>query len=113
MSVSLSHHQKNELEMVLEVCERLLADKTGGVIFNKGTELESRLSYQQALAGVRSLRNYFGVNGALSFSICKSCKRWNNVGHGNKVFGDCKKHGLKHQYETCDEHTKNKEAWGL
>lgn len=113
MKPSIDCYKKNELEMVLDICEKLLKDKPGGVIFNKGTEVESKLSYKQALAGVRSLRDYFGVHGSLSFSICKSCKSWNNLGHGNKVFGSCRKGDMKHQYETCSEHTKNKETWGL
>lgn len=113
MKLSPSCYQKNELEMVLDICERLLEGKTGGVIFNRGTEFESRLSYKQALDGVKSLRHYFGLHGSFSFSICKSCSKWNNKPHGNKVFGTCPKGDMKHQYETCSEHTKNKEAWGL
>ena len=109
----MMHYQKNELEMVLDICEKLLQDKTGGVIFNKGTDIESKLSYKQALEGIKSLRYYFGLQGSFSFSICKSCRKWNNVGHGNKVFGTCPKGDMKHEYETCAEHTKNKEAWGL
>lgn len=113
MKPSASYHQKNELEMVLDICEKLLSNKPGGIIFNKGTEFESKLSYKQALEGVKALRSYFGVNGSLSFSICKSCKKWNNSYHGNKVFGTCPKGDMKHQYETCSGHTVNKEAWGL
>lgn len=112
MVPSIDCYQKNELEMVLDICEKLLSEKSGGVIFNKGTEVESKLSYKQALEGVKSLRSYFGVEGALSLSICKTCRRWNNKGHANKVFGNCGE-ATKHQYETCPKHTKNKETWGL
>lgn len=113
MQPSIDLHKKNELEMVLDICEKLLTDKSGGVIFNKGTEFESKLSYRQALEGVKSFRSYFGLQGALSLSICKSCDKWNTTGHGNKVFGSCPKGSRKFQYETCSEHTKNKETWGL
>ena len=114
MNPSISCYQKNELEMILIMCEKLLAEKSGGVIFNKGTDVESKLSYKQALEGIKSLRDYFGVEGAFSFSICKTCRKWNNKGHSNKAFGTCRIGEVcKHQYETCPEHTINKEAWGL
>ena len=113
MKPSISLHKKNELEMVLDMCERLLSDKSGGVVFNKGTEFESKLSYKQALQGVQSLKDYFRAKGCFSFSICKSCERWKTDCHGNKDFGTCPKGTMKHKYETCGEHTPNKEAWGI
>lgn len=113
MKPSIDLHKKNELEMVIDMCEKLLSDKPGGIIFNKGTEFESKLSYKKALEGVKTLRSYFGLKGAFSLSICKTCERWNNTGHSNKAFGTCPKGNMKHQYETCVEHTLNKETWGL
>lgn len=114
MSASPDCYQKNELEMVLTMCEKLLKEKKGGVVFNKGTDVESKLSYAQAAVGLKSLRTYFAVQGTFSFSICKTCKRWNGAVSATGCFGKCGNNaGLKHQYETCSDHTPNKETWGL
>jgi hypothetical protein len=112
MKLSPSCYQKNELEMFFKLAEKALADKTGGAIFQKGTELESRMSYQQAIEVCKSLEAYFAVKGAFSFSICKSCNGFNPRCSSREHFGTCGD-TLKYEFETCSRHTPNKEAWGL
>ena len=111
MKLSPGNCRKNELDMALVLAEKALRTTNGGVIFNKGTELESRLSYAQAVESMNHIRNYFAKKGSFSYSVCKSCTNW--VQTPSSSFGTCKGVGGKHCYESCSNHTPNLEAWGL
>lgn len=113
MKPTCSNHQMNELEMVFELVKRALADKAGGVVFNRGEEIESRLSYKEAAVIMKSLSVYFATKGCYSLSICKTCTKWNPRACSNPDFGLCCMDKLKYAYETCQNHSKNKETWGL
>jgi len=107
-----NYHKMNELEMAFDLVRRALSDRVGGVVFNRGEEIESRLSYAKALEVMNSLEVHFAVTGRFSFSICKTCDHWNPRTCQQPNFGTCGDK-YKHAYETCVNHTPNKETWGL
>jgi hypothetical protein len=119
MKPSLSSYEKNELEMALEVAIKHLSEMKGGIIFNKGLDFESKISYHRAAKVLRAVRDRFGMDGCFSFSICKTCKSWyqppDNAPYRSNDFGGCRANSGKSRwcYETCERHTQNKETWGL
>lgn len=121
--MSLDHYKPNELEMALRIAlkgiDQLLEQKQkGGLVVNKGTDIEARMSYKEAKLCVERIQRQYSVQGAFSLGICGSCKNWSTAGHctGNwEDMGSCKLLSGKttHRYDCCDKHSKENGGWGL
>lgn len=119
---TLNHYKPNELEMALKIAkkaiDKMLEEKPkGGLIVNKGQDIEAKMSYQEAKLCLERLERRFGVLGAFSLGICGECTHWNTKAHstGNwKDYGTCSL-GKKdtHRYDSCDSHSKENGGWGL
>lgn len=119
---TLSHYKPNELEMALKIAmkaiDQLMVEKPkGGLIVNKGQDIEAKMSYKEAKRCVERIQRRFGMLGAFSFGICGCCDKWDARGHfsgKHKDFGTCtvsKK--STHRYDSCMNHSKENGGWGL
>ena len=114
MKPSINCYKKNELEMFLEMAVKLMEEASGGLKFNRGTDMESKLSYKQGVEIAKGLRTKYAMDCAFSFSICKTCTRFNPRQVSGEGFGCCAINGpVKYQYDTCSKHSPNNETWGL
>lgn len=119
---TLNHYKPNELEMALKIAmkaiDKLMAEKpTGGLIVNKGQDIEAKMSYREAKLCLERIQRRFGGLGAFSFGICGECTHWNTAAHDTGKWGDygtcklSKKH--MHRYDSCEDHSKENGGWGL
>ena len=120
--MSISKHKPNELEMALRLAMRVLDREMeekpkGGLVVNKGTPYEAKMSYHEAKLCMERLERRFGVLGAFSLGICGNCLRWKTAGHGTahwEDFGTCTINNKStHRYDSCDGHSKTNGGWGL
>jgi hypothetical protein len=116
--VTLSHHKPNELELALKIAfkalDRLIEEKPkGGLIVNKGEDIEAKMSYKEARLCMERIRRYFGDFD--SFGICGECSKWNPKFFTTGQYGDYGKCGnvTKHRYDSCIKHSKENGGWGL
>lgn len=118
----MQNFRSNELELALKIAikaiDRLLAEKPkGGLILNRGQDIESKMSYREAKLCIERIERRFGGLGAFSFGICGECTKWNTAAHNTahwKDFGTCSatnKH--THRYDCCERHSKENGGWGL
>lgn len=119
---TLEHYKPNELEMALKIAlkaiDKLLEEKPkGGLIVNKGQDIEAKMSYKEAKLCIERIERRFGQLGAFSFSICGDCTKWNTRPHCTahwKDFGTCMADGKNtHRYDSCENHSKENGGWGL
>ena len=112
----------NELEMTLRIAMRAIDQQMdqkpkGGLVVNKGTDHEARMSFQEAKLCLERLERMFGLQGAFSLGICGSCLNWTTAGHGTAHWEDCGTCRLNnksvHRYHSCDSHSKTNGGWGL
>lgn len=120
--MSLDHYKPNELEMALRIAKKaidqLLEQKPkGGLVVNKGQDIEAKMSYQEAKLCIDRIQRRFGSLGAFSFGICGCCTKWSTAEHCTGIWGDfgtCRvtnKH--THRYDSCQHHSKENGGWGL
>lgn len=120
--MSVSRYKPNELDLALRIAKKLLdrameEKPNGGLVANKGTPYEAKLSYHEAKLCMERLERKFGMLGAFSFGICGCCTRWNTAGHGTAHWSDvgtcslCNK--STHRYDSCDKHSRENGGWGL
>lgn len=119
---TLSHYKPNELEMALKIAikaiDQLMVEKPkGGLIVNKGQDIEAKMSYKEAKLCIERIQRRFGVLGAFSFGICGCCTKWDTKPHGTahwKDFGTCAlSKATTHRYDSCNNHSKENGGWGL
>ena len=118
-----SNYKPNELEMALKIATKavnqLLEQKPkGGLIVNKDTGVEARMSYQEALLCLERIKRQYSVQGAFSLGICGSCSHWSTAGHCTgdwEDMGNCRFMPGKvvHRYDCCDKHSKKGGGYGL
>lgn len=121
--MSLEHYKPNELEMALRIAnkaiDQLLAQKPkGGLIVNKGEDIEAKMSYREAKMCLKRIERQYSVQGAFSLGICGNCSHWNTAGHCTgdyKDMGSCRflPGKIVHRYDCCDKHSKKNGGWGL
>lgn len=116
------HHKPNELEMALKIAmkaiEQLKEQKPkGGLIVNKGQDIEAKMSYTEAMLCMERIQRRFAIQGAFSLGICGECTKWDTAYHGTaqyQDFGKCRETGKSmHRYDSCDSHSKTNGGWGL
>lgn len=119
---TLSHHKPNELEMALKIAlraiDRLLEEKPkGGLVVNKGEDIEAKMSYKEARLCIERIQRQFGLQGAFSFGVCGCCSKWNTKPHCTahwKDFGTCTAaNKTTHRYDSCEQHSKENGGYGL
>lgn len=119
---TLKHYKPNELEMALRIAlkaiDQLMEQKPkGGLIVNKGQDIEAKMSYHEAKLCIQRIERRFGNLGAFSFGICGCCDKWstsNSCTSQYKDFGTCfVGNKLTHRYDSCDHHSKKNGGWGL
>lgn len=119
---TLSHYKPNELEMALKIAmkaiDQLMIEKPkGGLIVNKGQDIEAKMSYKEAKLCIERIQRRFGMLGAFSFGICGCCDKWDTRPHGTahwKDFGTCTlSRTTTHRYDSCNHHSKENGGWGL
>ena len=117
---TIEHHKPNELEMAFKILnkaiDRLIEEKPkGGLIVNKGTDIEAKMSYVEAKKCLDRIKTKYDLAGAFSFGICGECTSW-NTGYftldPNKSLGKCGGN-TKHRYDGCVKHSKENGGWGL
>lgn len=117
----LKHYKPNELEMALKIAKKaidsLIEEKpNGGLVVNKGQDIEAKMSYQKAKMCLERVQTKFSLSGAFSFGICGECSYWTTDGHYS-VYDDCG--GCKltkkstHRYYSCPKHSEKNGGWGL
>lgn len=120
--MSVSKYKPNELEMALRIAKKaidaLMADKPkGGLVVNKDTLYEAKMSYREAKLCMERLERRFDILGAFSLGICGGCTKWKTAGHGTAHWEDCGTCMLTnkstHRYDSCDKHSKENGGWGL
>lgn len=119
---TLEHYKPNELEMALKIAakaiDKLMEEKpNGGLIVNKGQDIESKMSYKEAKLCMERIQRRFGMLGAFSYGICGGCTHWNTRPHGTahwKDFGTCPLcNKTTHRYDSCERHSRVNGGWGL
>ena len=119
---TLSHYKPNELEMALRVAlkaiNQLLDQKPhGGMVVNKGQDIEAKMSYQDAKLCIERIHRRFCGLGAFSFGICGECTKWDTACHDSAKWDDCGTCSAKgkttHRYDSCESHSKENGGWGL
>lgn len=122
--MSLNHYKPNELEMALKIAmkavDKLLEEKPkGGLVVNKGQDIEAKMSYSEAKLCIERIQRRFGTLGAFSFGVCGECTKWNTAGHGTAQtqwddYGTCTVlRKSTHRYDSCDNHSIKNGGWGL
>ena len=122
--MSLHHYKPNELEMSLKIAlkaiDQLLEQKPkGGLVVNKDTDIEAKMSYKEAKLCIERIQRQYSVQGAFSLGICGDCSYWTTAGHNtgkHEDMGTCKfLHGkdIVHRYDCCEKHSKKNGGWGL
>ena len=118
----MEHYKPNELEMALRIAKKaidqLMEQKPhGGLIVNKGTDVEAKMSYKEATKCLKRIERKYSIQGAFSLGICTGCSHWNTARHitgDYKDFGVCRITGkTTHRYDSCDSHSKENGGWGL
>lgn len=118
----MEHYKPNELEMALRIAKKaidqLIEQKPkGGLVVNKGTDVESKMSYKEAQQCLKRVERKYSVQGAFSLGICAGCTHWSTATHVTadyKDFGTCRLSGRDtHRYDSCDNHSKENGGWGL
>lgn len=117
---TLSHHKPNELELALKIAfkaiDRMIEEKPkGGLIVNKGQDIEAKMSYKEARLCLERIERMFGMSGAFSLGICGECTSWNPRWYTTWEYEDFGKCGnnKKHRYDSCIRHSKENGGWGL
>lgn len=112
-------HKPNELEMAFKILDRaidqLIAEKPkGGLIVNKGTDTEAKMSYKEAKKCLERVKTKYALDGAFSLGICGECTSWNTkfFSAPEKSLGKCG-NATKHRYDSCMHHSKENGGWGL
>lgn len=106
----------NELEATLiwmhKMAEKKAQEKpNGGFVMAKGKPNEIRLKYSEMADVIFSLKSKLGMEGCLSFGICKTCTNFRKDCPGDK-WGKCrgKDH---HEYDSCDQHSVEGGSFGI
>ena len=119
---TLKHYQPNELEMALRVAKKaidqLIEQKPkGGLVVNKGQDIEAKMSYKEAKMCIERIERRFGLLGVFSFGMCGCCTRWRTAEHSTaqwKDFGTCMMTNKNtHRYDSCSKHSTKNGGWGL
>lgn len=119
---TLSHYKPNELEMALKIAlkaiDQLMVEKPkGGLIVNKGQDIEAKMSYKEAKLCIERIERRFGSLGAFSFGICGCCTKWDTRAHSSAHWGDfgtCTALSkTTHRYDACENHSIKNGGWGL
>lgn len=109
----------SELESSLlcfgKLLEEKLANKSVGVIVNKGQDDQVKIKYEDALRGLNRLSSYFGLKGTFSYGICGTCNHFSIDTDSTEVLGTCKLKSSSghHIYESCAQHSKYGGGYGL
>lgn len=106
------------LKIATKAIDQLLEQKPkGGLIVNKGQDIEAKMSYQEAKKCLKRIERKYGLQGAFSLGLCAGCTHWNTKGHCTgdyQDFGACRLSGkTTHRYDSCDKHSKENGGWGL
>lgn len=118
----MKDYKPNELEMALRIAKKaidqLIDQKPkGGLVVNKGTPYEAKMSYQEAKLCMERLERRFAVKGAFSFGICSTCTKWNTASHDSGKWGDFGTCTVTkqstHRYHSCESHSITNGGWGL
>ena len=119
---TLRHHKPNELAMALRVAMKVLDQAIeqkpkGGLIVNKGQDIEAKMSYQEARLCLERIQDTFALKGAFSFGICGECTHWQpqfftgkneNLGKCGGFAGN-----TKYRYDCCNRHSRENGGYGL
>ena len=106
------------LKIAYRALDQLMEQKPkGGLVVHKGTELESRMSYQEAKLCLERIERKFALQGAFSLGICGGCTKWKTDGHCTgkwEDYGNCiVTRKTMHRYDSCDQHSIKNGGWGL
>lgn len=107
----------SELEAMFIALEKLLdkqieSGEGKGIIIAKGKPNEVRVKYTDVKKTLKKMNDYFGIKGAMSFGICKTCTSFDNRGSSVGYFGNCRGKTV-HEYETCSQHSREGGGFGL
>ena len=103
--------KNNEMAMAVLCAKKALENKEGGIVFAKGTPLQTKMAYKKALECFDKLDTYFRYKGTFSKGCCGTCDRFNQSGVQSQFdeFGRCGAGGKTvHVYDTCDSHGSGK-----
>lgn len=121
-TLSPNHYKPNELEMALKIAMRaidqLMVEKPkGGLIVNKGQDIEAKMSYKEAKLCMERIQRRFDMLGASSYGVCACCTKWDTRAHFTgqyEDFGTCTaSRKTTHRYDSCMHHSKENGGWGL
>lgn len=97
----------NDLEATLLSFQKLIDSKVKegkkGIVLNKGTEQEYKMSYKKLQALLWELDTYFGLRGAFTYGICGNCKHFQNSCSVDGTFGKCQGINNKVMFESCKD----------
>lgn len=107
----------SELEATILYVISLLQDKVqekplGGIVFCKGKPNEIHIKYTDMVRVMDSLRDKLGIEGCMSYGICKTCSKFDSKNFSKKRFGYCGG-TLKHEYDSCSKHSKTGGGFGV
>lgn len=107
----------NELEATIMYAITLFERKTeekpsSGVIFCKGKPNELRLKYTDMVQTLISLQGKLGLEGCMSYGICKTCSKFDRSNFPGGQLGYCGG-TLKHEYDSCSKHSKAGGGFGV
>lgn len=110
----------SELEAMFIVLSKLIDKQIEsgdgkGIIIAKGKPNEVRAKYADVKCILKKMEDYFGIKGAMSYGICKTCTNFDNSSSSVGFFGYCKKNKGKHvhEYDNCLQHSREGGGFGL
>lgn len=97
--------------------KRLLASRAeknpnSGIVMAKGKPNELRLKYKDMLRVIASLEQKLAEEGCMSFGVCKTCNNFNQKASSSGFWGQCGGK-LRHEYDSCENHSKTGGGFGL
>lgn len=97
----------NDLKACLLTFQKLIDDKVKegkkGVVLNKGTEQEYKMSYKKLQSLLWELDTYFGLKGAFTYGICGNCRHFQNSCSIDGTFGRCQGVSDRVMFESCKD----------
>ncbi len=95
----------NDLKACFLALQRLIdgkiKDGKKGLILNKGTDAEYKMSYKKLQGLLWELDTYFGLRGAFTYGICADCKHFHNACSTDGTFGKCQEVTDKVMFDSC------------
>lgn len=100
-------NKPNDLEAALLAFQKLIEDKVKsgkkGIILNKETDSEYKMSYKKLQGLLWEMHSFFGMRGAFSFGICANCENFGNSCSADGTFGKCNGND-RVMFDSCENH---------